>query len=164
VLARVAPLRDLADDAGSHHEQPDGLGYPRGLIAERLSPGARALGVADVYVELSSRHPGDDPGRVLALMQPLAGRQLDGACIDALRASVSMALPARRPKTGDLLTDREVEVIRLVAQGMTNREVGRALVISDKTVEHHVEHVLNKLGVTSRTAAVVYAVQHGLAP
>ena len=57
-----------------------------------------------------------------------------------------------------------MEVLRLAATGSTNREIARSLVISEKTVEHHFENIFNRLGVTSRTTAVVFAVQNGLAP
>ena len=58
----------------------------------------------------------------------------------------------RRARRADGLTDREVEVLRLGCTGLTNREIASKLVLSEKTVEHHFEHVYNKLGITSRTA------------
>ena len=61
------------------------------------------------------------------------------------------------------LTEREAEVLRLLAQGQSNPQIAEALVISRKTVEHHLEHIYNKIGVTCRTSAVVYAVQQGIA-
>lgn len=60
------------------------------------------------------------------------------------------------------LTAREVEVLRLVAAGMTNREIGRTLVISEHTVRRHIQNIFSKIGVSSRTAATAYAFQHGL--
>ena len=54
-------------------------------------------------------------------------------------------------------------MLRLLAQGLSNPQIGRALVISKKTVEHHLEHIYDKLDISSRTAAVAYAVQQGLA-
>lgn len=61
------------------------------------------------------------------------------------------------------LTEREAEVLRLLAQGQSNPQIAEALVISRKTVEHHLEHIYNKIGVTCRTSVVVYAVQQGIA-
>ena len=61
------------------------------------------------------------------------------------------------------LTAREVDVLRLLAAGHANREIGERLRISERTVENHVLHILTKLGVPSRTAAATYAVRHGLA-
>ena len=56
-----------------------------------------------------------------------------------------------------------MEVLQAVAAGLSNRQVAKQLVISDKTVEHHLEHIYDKLGVSSRTSAVVFAVHNGLA-
>jgi DNA-binding NarL/FixJ family response regulator len=60
------------------------------------------------------------------------------------------------------LTEREAEVLLLLSQGQSNPQIAESLVISRKTVEHHLEHIYNKIGVTTRTSAVVYAVQHGI--
>jgi DNA-binding NarL/FixJ family response regulator len=60
------------------------------------------------------------------------------------------------------LTAREAEVLRLLAEGMSDREIAAALSISSRTVGGHVTHLLGKLGVDSRTAAVAYALRHRL--
>jgi ATP/maltotriose-dependent transcriptional regulator MalT/DNA-binding SARP family transcriptional activator len=60
------------------------------------------------------------------------------------------------------LSAREVEVLRLVAQGATNRQIAATLVISVKTVNAHISHILNKIGCDNRTAATTFAIQHGL--
>lgn len=60
------------------------------------------------------------------------------------------------------LSSRELEVLRLLADGASNPDISRALYISRRTAEHHVEHILTKLAVTSRTAAVAYALTHEL--
>jgi DNA-binding NarL/FixJ family response regulator len=60
------------------------------------------------------------------------------------------------------LTAREVEVLSLVAQGLSNRDVAAALVLSEKTVARHLANIFSKLGVTSRTAAAAFAFEHGL--
>jgi two-component system, NarL family, response regulator LiaR len=65
-------------------------------------------------------------------------------------------------KTVDALTPREKDVLRLLAAGKSNREIADALAISDQTVKSHVSHVLDKLGVGSRTQAALYAIQNGL--
>jgi len=83
-----------------------------------------------------------------------------GALPDLARVETLRAKPARLPAAG--LTVREVEVLRLVASGKTNREVAADLVISDRTVARHVSNIFDKLGVPSRAAATAYAYEHGL--
>lgn len=61
------------------------------------------------------------------------------------------------------LTRRELEVLRLIAQGMSNRQIASELSVAEKTIKTHVSSVLSKLGVADRTQAALYAVQHGLA-
>ncbi|HSL26472.1 MAG TPA: response regulator transcription factor, partial [Acidimicrobiia bacterium] len=67
--------------------------------------------------------------------------------------------PARSPNPGGL-TDREVEVLRLVATGHTNRQVAESLFISPKTVGRHVENIYAKIGVSTRAGAALYAMEH----
>ena len=60
------------------------------------------------------------------------------------------------------LSEREVEVLRLVAQGRTTREIAEALVITEKTAGHHVEHIYAKTGVSTRVGAALFAMKHDL--
>jgi HD-GYP domain-containing protein (c-di-GMP phosphodiesterase class II) len=160
VLARIEPLRSLGPIAGAHHEQLDGTGYHRGVPAGELSLPSRILATADRYVLTGYA----DDERSLAEIQPLAGVVLDGDCVDALRKGIGVLpkVSERRAIKPARLSDREIEVLRLVAGGSTAREVAEKLVISRKTAEHHLENIYNKLGVTSKTAAAVYAVSTGL--
>ena len=68
----------------------------------------------------------------------------------------------KRQWNGPQLTDREQEVIRLVAQGKSNREIAEALIISEKTAKAHISNILGKLGLDDRTQMAVYAIKHGL--
>ncbi len=77
-----------------------------------------------------------------------------------LMADVAAATP-RAHRTD--LTRRELEVLRLIAQGMSNRQIASELTVAEKTIKTHVSNVLSKLGVADRTQAALYAVQHGLA-
>lgn len=70
---------------------------------------------------------------------------------------------AGRPPTADPLTDREVEILRYVAQGMTNDEIAGKLVISERTVRTHVSNILDKLHLANRTQAALYALKEGIA-
>jgi DNA-binding NarL/FixJ family response regulator len=75
-------------------------------------------------------------------------------------AEVATDAPPRRSRTS--LTPREVEVLRLLAGGLSNRRLARELVISEKTVKTHVSSILSKLGLADRTQAALYAVREGL--
>jgi two-component system, NarL family, response regulator LiaR len=66
-------------------------------------------------------------------------------------------------RSSEPLTEREIEVLRLLAQGQSNREISRTLSISEQTVKSHVSHILAKLGVPSRTQAALFAIRTGLA-
>ena len=79
----------------------------------------------------------------------------------ALRAAIPAAPPAQAWPAG--LTDREVEVLRLIAAGHSNRAIAQALFISPNTVLHHVSSIFAKLGVANRAAAAAYATRRGLA-
>ena len=76
---------------------------------------------------------------------------------------MSRSEPVRSPAYPDGLTQREVEVLRLVAAGRTDREIAEELVISTRTVTTHVGNILNKVGAANRTEAATYATRSGLA-
>jgi DNA-binding NarL/FixJ family response regulator len=78
------------------------------------------------------------------------------------KAAARLMREVRAPESPETLTERETEVLRLVAQGQSNKEVARTLSIGEKTVKTHVSNVLGKLGVQSRTQAALYAVRIGL--
>jgi HD-GYP domain-containing protein (c-di-GMP phosphodiesterase class II)/DNA-binding CsgD family transcriptional regulator len=157
ILSRVRPLADLATDVGAHHERLDGSGYPLGPAAQRMPITARLLAAADAWAERARHGPPD----------LTAEDGLDPACLAALRSCTrpgigdqrrrSRAEPVRPP-----LSPRELEVLRLLADGASNPDISKTLYISRRTAEHHVEHILAKLDVTSRTGAVAYALTHEL--
>jgi DNA-binding NarL/FixJ family response regulator len=77
---------------------------------------------------------------------------------------LTRSLVAPKPQTVDALTDREREVLVLVAQGLSNQQIANALVISERTARTHVSNILSKLGVASRTQAALLAIREGIAP
>lgn len=169
VLEQVAPLRDLAPIAASHHEWVNGQGYHRQLQGEQIPLAGRILAVANTYVratqEMQQDHE-EQTSRVLASMSAYVGTQLDPICYEALVASlqagdVSKKAVLKRSQATDL-TQREIEVVRLLTQGQNTPQIARTLSISKKTVEHHLAHIYTKFGVSCRTAAVAYAVQQNL--
>ena len=91
-----------------------------------------------------------------------AGR-LDGAAVDAVLAAAGHR-PARRREALRGLTAREVEVLILLARGMSNKQIAERTAITPKTAGNHVEHIYAKIDASSRAAAAMFAVQHGLLP
>jgi DNA-binding NarL/FixJ family response regulator len=91
-----------------------------------------------------------------------AGR-LDGPAVDAVLEAAGHRLPRRR-ETLRGLTAREAEVLILLARGMSNKQIAERLVITPKTAGNHIEHIYAKTGASSRAAAALFAVQHGLLP
>jgi NarL family two-component system response regulator LiaR len=71
--------------------------------------------------------------------------------------------PKRKPPSKDPLTDREVEILQLIARGLSNQDIAKKLVISVATVYTHVSNILSKLHLASRTQAAIYALREGLA-
>jgi DNA-binding NarL/FixJ family response regulator len=86
----------------------------------------------------------------------------DGHVLFAPDAADAMLAPAQGDKGTAALTEREREVLGEIARGRSNREIARALVVSEKTVKTHVSNILMKLGLQDRTQAALYAVRHGL--
>ncbi|MBI2323177.1 MAG: response regulator transcription factor [Chloroflexi bacterium] len=82
----------------------------------------------------------------------------------APQAAARLVREVRAPESPEALTERETEVLRLLAEGRANKEIARALKIGEKTVKSHVSSILGKLGVASRTQAALYAVRVGLVP
>jgi DNA-binding NarL/FixJ family response regulator len=150
-----------------HHERLDGSGYHRGARARDLHAPERILAAADAFQAMTQERPhraaltpdqaSDELGR-----EARAGR-LDSDCVAAVLEAAGQTRGRRR---GDLrpagLSEREIEVVRLVAAGLSNPEIARRLVISRRTAEHHVQHVYGKLGVSSRAAVALFAVEHDL--
>jgi DNA-binding NarL/FixJ family response regulator len=94
------------------------------------------------------------------LRADVAAGKLDGRAVDAVLAAAGLPVrPSRRVNPGGL-SDREVEVLRLIAHGHPNREIAAALGITPKTVGHHVQHIYDKVGISTRAAAAIFAVEH----
>jgi NarL family two-component system response regulator LiaR len=83
--------------------------------------------------------------------------------IIARKVLQELLTPSEKPPTSDPLTQREVEVLRLIAQGFENKEIAEKLVISEATTRTHVSNILSKLHLASRTQAALYALREGLA-
>ncbi|KUI48642.1 LuxR family transcriptional regulator [Mycobacterium sp. GA-1199] len=166
ILSQVPALRGIASVAANHHECLDGSGYPRGLAARQLTMPDRLLACAVSYQSALEPRPYREAlgpaGAARRLRQRVSEGQLDSAAADAVLHASGHA-SGRRQAGPDGLTVREVEVLRLVAQGASNKDIAAKLVLSEKTVRNHVEHVYAKIGVSNRIGASMYALEHGLA-
>lgn len=166
ILGRCPGLGHLAPIAGAHHERLDGSGYHRGARATQLSASARLLAAADCFATATEPRP-HRPARsrtdaAAALSREAAAGRLDrDACAAVIEAS---GLPRPRAGLPNGLTEREVDVLRLAARGLSNRAIAGELCLSDRTVGHHLAHVYDKIGRRTRAGAAVFAVEHGLLP
>jgi HD-GYP domain-containing protein (c-di-GMP phosphodiesterase class II) len=167
MLSRSEELAPLAAIAVQHRERLDGSGYPRGLSGAAISEPARVLGAADAYQAMREPRPhrplhsAEEAANELRA-EVRAGR-LDGDAAEAVLGAAGHRVPRRREGPAGL-TQREVEVLRLLARGLSNREIAERLVISPKTVGNHAEHIYGKIGCSNRAAAGLFAMRHGLLP
>jgi DNA-binding CsgD family transcriptional regulator len=165
ILVRCRSLASLVQPASSHHERLDGSGYHRSMSAESLSRSDRVLAASDVYAALTSDRPhrpafrDDEAARTL---EAEAGSKLDPDAVSCVLAATGQREAPSPPRWPADLTDREVEVLCLIARGRSNREVAERLFISTKTVGRHVENLYAKIGVSSRAAAALFAMEHRL--
>jgi putative nucleotidyltransferase with HDIG domain len=166
ILLRCAALAPLAALAGRHHERLDGTGYHRGAIAGGLDRASRVLAAADVYaalVQARPHRPAYEPAAAAAQLEAMAS---SGALDVEAAAAVCQAAGQRRsrprPARPAGLTEREVEVLRLLARGANKTEIARDLFISRATVHTHVVHIYAKTHVSSRAAVALFAMEHDL--
>ncbi len=168
ILALSPGLAEVGRLAASSHERLDGSGVPHGLAGTALAAETRLLAAADSYqslVEERAYRPAlsrDQAARALR-EAGRAGRfdaRAVAAVLEVAGHGTTTARAAHAWPAG--LTDREVEVLRLVARGLTNKEVATRLHISPRTVQQHTLHVYDKIGVSTRAAATLFAAEHSL--
>jgi len=158
----LAPLGVIA---GQHHERLDGRGYPRGLSGDAISSAGRILAAADVYHALTEARPHrpawSAADAAAELRAQVASGRLDGAAADAVLRAAGHRVRRRREWPAGL-TAREVEIVRLLARGLTAKAIAERLVISPKTASSHIEHIYAKAGVSNRAQLSLFAMKHGL--
>jgi len=164
VLIRSPFLSALAPVATTHHERLDGSGYHRGAAAAALPPAARLLEAADAYHAMTEPRPHrealspEQAAEVLS-QEARAGR-LDPDAVTAVLGASGQRVPRIERPTG--LTEREAQVVGLLARGLQTKQVARALGISVKTADRHIQNAYGKIGVSTRAAAALFAMEHGL--
>jgi HD-GYP domain-containing protein (c-di-GMP phosphodiesterase class II)/DNA-binding CsgD family transcriptional regulator len=166
LLGRTTGLRRAAEIAGLHHERLDGSGYHRGAGTGTIPMAARVLAAADVYESMISERPyraAWRPDAAAAELERMAAEErLDAVAVAAVLGATggrTSPPPAAWPAG---LTDREVEVLRSVARGLSIKQAARELAIRPKTVDGHLQRLYRKIGVSTRAAATLFAVESGL--
>jgi HD-GYP domain-containing protein (c-di-GMP phosphodiesterase class II) len=164
VLAHSPFLAALAPAAGAHHERLDGSGYHRGAGASSLHPIARLLAAADAYHAMTEPRPHRTamaPDEAAETLQR-ATRERHFAA-DAVAAVLEVSGHSMASvESPASLTDREVQVVKLLARGLQTKQVAHALGISPKTADFHIQNSYRKMGVSTRAGATLFAMQHGL--
>jgi HD-GYP domain-containing protein (c-di-GMP phosphodiesterase class II)/DNA-binding CsgD family transcriptional regulator len=165
MLTQSAALAPLAAVAVQHRERLDGSGYPKGLSGSAISPPARLLGAADAYRSMREPRPyrpALSAAEAAAELQADArAGKLDAEAVAAVLTTAGHSVSSRRDWPAGL-TSREVDVLRLVARGLSSKQIATELVITPKTARNHIEHIYTKIDASSRVAASLFATEHGL--
>jgi len=166
ILAGPALFAELAPLVGSHHERLDGSGYHRGARGNALSPSAKILAVAEAYQSMIEQRPYrpalSPPAASGLIQQAVRAGTLDAAAARAvLVAAGHRVAPVRYARIAGL-TQREVEVLRLVAGGQSIKQIARSLGVANKTADNHLQNLYGKIGVKTRGGATLFALEHGL--
>jgi HD-GYP domain-containing protein (c-di-GMP phosphodiesterase class II) len=164
VLSRSPFLSALAPIAGAHHERLDGSGYHRGSAGAELAFPARLLAAADVYHAMTEPRPHRDPLPTEQAAEELGGEatagRLDANAVTAVVEAAGQPAPRLVRPAG--LTEREAEVVGMLARGLQTKQVARALGISVKTADRHIQNAYRKIGISTRAGATLFAMEHGL--
>lgn len=166
VVAQSSRLARLAPIVGHHHERLDGSGYHRAARAPQLDTKARIIAAADVYQALISERPHRPalPPRLAAdeLRAEVRSGRLDRDAVDAVLTAAGHRASRARADWPRGLTNREVEVLRLLARGSSRKQIASALVISESTVHTHTLHIYEKTGLTNRASVALFAIENDL--
>lgn len=170
MLRRSPVFAELNPIAAAHHERRDGSGYHKRVASDGIDLAAGILAAADVYVGITT----DRADRPALSDQQAAGElrrlategRIDGRAVNGVLAAAGheeRSAPKGRPQKGPGgLSGREIEVLRLAAQGLTTRAIAEQLFISPKTADRHIQNTYTKIGVSTRGAAALWAMQHGV--
>jgi len=166
VLSPSPALAHLGGVAGAHHERLDGSGYHRGVGGGVLAPAARLVAAADAFHAMteprSHRAPLAPEQAADVLARETQAGKYDPELVAAVVTAAGLPAPAIERPVG--LTRREAEIIGLLARGLQTKQVARTLGISVKTADNHIQSAYRKLGVSTRAAATLFAMENGLVP
>src|SRR5258706_594331 len=166
ILSHTPALASVGALASLHHERLDGSGYHRGLPSASQSLAARILSAADVYHSLTEARPYRSAFQPEAAAQELQklvrAAQLDGDAVSNVLATAGHRVNIAHREIVAGLSERELEVLRLLSHGQTMKQIAMKLVISEKTVDSHIQHIYNKISVSTRAGATMFAMEHQL--
>jgi HD-GYP domain-containing protein (c-di-GMP phosphodiesterase class II) len=168
MLRRTPALAALSPVAAAHHEKANGSGYHKRVHSHAVSTCGQVLATTDIYVGLTTdradRPAFSTDSAAAELRRLVASGVLDqrvtGAVLEAAGHANERSSTASQPKGVLGLTPREIEVLRLAARGLTTSAIASELFISPKTADHHIQHVYAKIGVSTRAAAMLWAMQN----
>jgi HD-GYP domain-containing protein (c-di-GMP phosphodiesterase class II) len=170
MLRRSPALAVLNPAAAAHHERCDGSGYHKRVRADGVDGSAWILAATEIYTgmtrERADRAPLSDEDAAGELRRLVSAGVLESRATRAVLVAAGHGEPgtqrATRPRHPGGLSSREVGVLRLAARGLTTRQIADRLDISTKTADHHIQHIYNKIGVSTRAAAALWATQHAV--
>ncbi len=176
IVGSFAVLGRLTPSVRHHHERYDGKGYPQGLGGHEIPLGSRIISIAEVFDGMlrdQPYRPGRSISEALAELRLQAGTQFDPELVSLFARHWETQTVTRDagPAVGEFtqaasllpeLTSRELEVLTLLGRGLTNQELAETLQLSTKTVKTHVSSILQKLQLSDRTKAAVFAIERGL--
>jgi HD-GYP domain-containing protein (c-di-GMP phosphodiesterase class II)/DNA-binding CsgD family transcriptional regulator len=170
MLRRSPALAALNPVASAHHEKCDGSGYHKRMRAEGVDAGAGVLAATEIYVGLTTERadrPAFSAEVAAANLQRLASEGvLEPRAARAVLVASGHGEPEapsfKRARHPGGLSHREVDVLRLAARGLTTQAIADRLFISPKTADHHIQHIYDKIGVSTRAAAALWAMQHAV--
>ena len=167
MLHQSAALAPIARVVGQHHERLDGSGYPAAITGDAISRPARLLAAADSYqamLEVRPHRPPRAPDEAAAeLGREIRAGRLDPDAVTAVLGAAGHRTNRRQGGVAGL-TNREIDVLRLAARGLPNKEIAAHLLITPKTAGNHIEHIYAKIGATNRAGAALFAMRNGLLP
>ena len=165
MLYQSEALAPLAEIAVQHRERLDGSGYPKGLSGAAITRPARILGAVDAYQSMREARPYrpalSAEEAAAELQADVRAGKLDAEAVAAVLTAAGHQV-GRRQEWPAGLTTREVDVLRLIARGLSSKQIAAQLVITPKTARNHIEHIYTKIDASSRVAASLYATEQGL--
>lgn len=166
IFAQTPALAKLGGLASLHHERLDGSGYHRGLPSASQSLAARILSAADVYHSLTEPRPYrsafEPEAAAREVQSQVRAGKLDGDAVNYVLSAAGHRVNKARKEMVAGLSERELDVLRLLSRGLTIKQMAAQLSISEKTVDSHIQHIYNKIGVSTRAGATMFAMENNL--